>query len=103
MDFFVEAIRIVPGRKNLDKTDEELLPQAEKLLNDMDRMGEKDRQITYINCWHEDSHESEAMRKLFMFLITQALRSKPPIKNFIHHSDGNFLQIEVAAVLKAWL
>lgn len=65
LDFFKTAIQSLPEPHKNDKTETEVDKEAIKLLKQMDSIGAKDKERTYINCWHENSFESEAMWKLY--------------------------------------
>ena len=73
LDFFKKAILTAPGMENRHMTDEQLITEAKKLLNQIDDLSENDRKTTYISCWHLNKYESEAMWKLYSKDVTNAI------------------------------
>lgn len=73
MDFFKSAIKNPPPGYICEKTSEEIDHEAERLLEDLSSSGEKSRERVFINCWHENFVESEAMWKLYSKDITNAI------------------------------
>lgn len=50
--------------------------EAERLLSEMNHSGTSQRKWTFINCWHENEYESEAMWNLYSKDITNAIAIK---------------------------
>lgn len=65
LNFFEEAYRNPPEGHVNQKTDLEIKLEAKRLLSDMNDIGRNDVKRTFINCWHENEVESEAMWKLY--------------------------------------
>ena len=65
LDFFKHAVSTAPGRKACYNADEIINEEANRLLNEIEKSGQKSREYTYISCWHLNSYESEAMWKLY--------------------------------------
>ncbi len=65
LDFFKHAVSTAPGRNPCDNTHEKIIEEANCLLNQIEKVGQKSREYTYISCWHLNSYESEAMWKLY--------------------------------------
>jgi hypothetical protein len=73
LEFFREAISNPPvGYKNT-RTDEEVETEAKRLLTDLETGGEASRSRTFINCWHENDHESAAMWRLYSSFLPNAV------------------------------
>jgi len=73
VSFFMDAISHPPDGVEFSKSDEEKINQAKKLLLDLEKAGKISRQQTYINCWHANDSESEAMWKAYSNSIPNAL------------------------------
>jgi len=73
LKFFREAIKNPPEGHELKYTDEEVQKQARRLLKDLERGGEISKKRTFINCWHENEHESEAMWRLYSSFLDNAI------------------------------
>ena len=65
LEFFRKIIRNPPPGTAFNKTDPEVENEARKLLTDLEKGGRFLTQHTFINCWHENPTESEAMWKLY--------------------------------------
>ncbi|HEY0913347.1 MAG TPA: hypothetical protein VGE22_00630, partial [Solimonas sp.] len=72
-DFFRKAIRNPPEGYKFEMAEEEVEAQASRLLRDMETGGEYFRKRNYINCWHENDHESEAMWRLYSSFLPNAV------------------------------
>ncbi len=79
-DFLIEAIRTIPGGGNLNKSKNEILVDAKKLLEQMNLFGAKQVKETFINCWYENKYESEAMWKLYTSALNQGVAIKTTYK-----------------------
>lgn len=73
LNFFKEAILTAPGQDTRKLTDEQIKLDSERLLNEINNLGQKDRENTYISCWHLNNYESEAMWKLYSKDVTNAI------------------------------
>jgi hypothetical protein len=96
-DFLIKAIRTVPGGANENKTDKELLKDALRLLNDINNSGKRQIASTYINCWHENLYESEAMWKLYTVSLNQGIAIKTTYKR-LYQSLGGEPHISIGRV-----
>lgn len=72
-NFFSSAIRNPPEGYTCNKNDDEIKQDASRLLMEMKSHSEDNRNSTFINCWHENTSESEAMWKLYSKDITNAI------------------------------
>jgi len=79
-EFFIEAIRTVPGGEGLNKTELELLKEAKRLLNDLNTIGARQVKETFVNCWYESNYESEAMWKLYTSALDQGVAIRTTYK-----------------------
>jgi hypothetical protein len=73
LDFFRTAVRSVPGEMCAPLTEPQVEQEAIRLLKDLEIGGELDRRKTFISCWHENEHESEAMWKLYSTFLANAI------------------------------
>jgi hypothetical protein len=96
-DFSIEAIRTIPGGANRNKTDKELLKDAVRLLNDINGIGKRQLESTFINCWHENQYESEAMWKLYTVALNQGIAIKTAYKR-LYQSLGREPGISIGRV-----
>ena len=65
LEFFEQAIKNPPEGADCNKSEKEIKKEAKRLLNQLDKGGQHDQKRTFINCWHENLYESEAMWKLY--------------------------------------
>jgi hypothetical protein len=70
LDFFRRAIRSAPRREGAVITEEEVEANAQRLI---EVSGNRDRERTFISCWHESQYESEAMWRLYSTSMTHAV------------------------------
>jgi hypothetical protein len=63
--FFEEAIRNPPEGYECQKTDNEIIAEASKLLDQLELGGNNELRTTYVSCWHENESESEALWRLY--------------------------------------
>jgi hypothetical protein len=73
LDFFRRAIRSAPRGERLEPSAEDIEANAQRLLRDIEVGGQRDRERTFISCWHESAHESEAMWKLYSTSMSYAV------------------------------
>lgn len=71
--FFISAIKNPPEKLVCEESPEEIEQHAVRLLEELHSSGESARERIYINCWHENYVESEAMWKLYSKDITNAI------------------------------
>lgn len=81
LSFFRMAIKNPPEGYECNKTEEEIEEQANKLLLDLETAGEASKKCNFINCWHENEHESEAMWRLYSSYIENAVAIRTRFKN----------------------
>ena len=73
LDFFRRAIRNAPRVEGAVVTEEAIEANAQKLLRDIEVGGNRDRERTFISCWHQSRHESEAMWRLYSSSMSHAV------------------------------
>ncbi|MDR5887327.1 hypothetical protein [Vreelandella janggokensis] len=73
LQFFREAIKNPPEGHECELSKSEIEEQAQKLLRDLESGGELQRKRTFVSCWHESEHESEAMWRLYSSFIDNAV------------------------------
>lgn len=76
LNFFIDAIKTAPGEKERERNDQNILMDAKRLLNQINSIGKNSIKNTYINCWHENPYESEAMWKLYTSNLNQGIAIK---------------------------
>jgi hypothetical protein len=72
-EFFREVITKSPPGYDFALTAEEVEKQVTNLLAALESTGKAGRTATYINCWHESEHESEAMWRLYSNFLPNAV------------------------------
>ena len=87
--FFKKAIRNPPEGSECMLSDQEIDQQANKLLRSCESSGNNVRQYTFINCWHENIVESEAMWRLYSSFIDNAVAIRTSYKNLYQSFDRN--------------
>lgn len=65
LEFFESAYRNPPEGVDFNKSDREIKIEAKRLLLSLDEGRKRDKERTFISCWHENEFESEAMWKLY--------------------------------------
>lgn len=73
LDFFEQAYKNPPDGVNFNKSDTEIKFEAKRLLQELDNGGQHDLKRTFINCWHENEFESEAMWKLYTKNLSEGI------------------------------
>lgn len=63
--FFEDAIRHPPPDYECQLDDREIAEEARRLLRDLEDGGEFARRTTFLSCWHEAVHESEALWRVY--------------------------------------
>lgn len=97
LDFFKMMIKNPPEGYLCNLSDQEIDLQATKLLRDLESGGEKGRRHTFINCWHENTSESEAMWRLYSSFLDNAVAVKTSYKN-LYLSLGRNPSIDIGRV-----
>jgi hypothetical protein len=97
LGFFAGAISNPPEGMVCEKSADEIAVDAKRLLNDMDRGGQRDMETTYINCWHENSYESEAMWKLYTSAQDQGIAIRTTFDR-LYRSLGRNPDIDIGRV-----
>lgn len=65
LEFFKNAIANPPKGHKCIYNQHEIQSKAKSLLSDFEKGRTKQREFTFISCWHENEHESEAMWRLY--------------------------------------
>jgi len=73
LDFFRRAVRSAPRLAGVEITEDAIETNAQKLLRDIEKSGNRDRERTFISCWHESKYESEAMWRLYSTSMSYAV------------------------------
>lgn len=88
-EFFVHSYKNPPEGIDFSKSDKEILKEASRLLSELDSIGKKQLTETFINCWHENPYESEAMWKLYISSLDQGIAIKTTYKKLYNSLDRN--------------
>lgn len=74
LEHFRKSIRSIPHNEgDLFPTEEAIEENAQRLLDSLEDVGTRERESTFISCWHESRYESEAMWKLYSTSMSHAL------------------------------
>ena len=87
----------MPNGVKSDKNEKEILNDAKRLLGQLDNIGSYQLQETFINCWHENEHESEAMWKLYTSTLDQGIAIKTSYKK-LYTSLGRNPSIHIGRI-----
>ena len=98
LQFFREAIKNPPVSYECKYSDEEVEQQAKRLLEDLELGGQFSRKHTFINCWHENEHESEAMWRLYSSYLENAIAVRTSYDS-LYHSLGRNPSISIGRVV----
>jgi hypothetical protein len=97
LNFFREAIKNPPDNIRFTNSYEEVEKQAKRLLEDLKNSGEIGRKRTFINCWHENELESEAMWRLYSSFIENALAVRTSYHS-LYYALGRNPSIDIGRV-----
>ena len=97
LDFFIRACSNLPNGVKSDKSEKEILKDAKRLLGQLDNIGPSQLKETFINCWHENNHESEAMWKLYTSSLDQGIAIKTNYKK-LYASLGKNPSIHIGRI-----
>ena len=89
LDQFRQAIRTIPGATPEKLTPEHIEKNAQRLLTDLNLSGEWQREHTFINCWHNNEFESEAMWKLYSINTQNAVAIQTTAAHLYEALDRN--------------
>lgn len=76
LNFFESAIKNPPPGHDFNKTEKEVKIESRKLLSQLDSIRPSQRESTFINCWHKNELESEAMWKLYVSNLKEGIAIK---------------------------
>jgi hypothetical protein len=97
ISFFKEAIKNPPKGYTCDKTTDEVNQEANDLLEQMKSGGINQRKRAFINCWHENEFESEAMWHLYSNYLENAIAIKSTYKK-LYESLGKNTAVQIGKV-----
>ena len=97
IEFFTEACTNLPEGKTSEKSEKEILKDAKRLLGQLENIGPKQLKETFINCWHENDYESEAMWKLYTTSLEQGIAIKTNYKR-LYTSLGKNPDIAIGGI-----
>lgn len=83
------ALKIVDDleKGTISAKDKEVLTNAQKLSSDLEFSRSEKRDMTYVNCWHENEFESDAMWTLYSKDITNAVAIKTTYQKLYESLD----------------
>lgn len=88
-DFFKQAISTAPKQNLATLTIDKLESESKRLLDQLNSSGEHSRTSTFINCWHLNNFESEAMWKLYSKDFTNAVAIQTTTRRLYEALDKN--------------
>jgi len=97
LSFFREVIKNPPEGHECKYSEDEVEKQAKRLLEDLERGGELSRKNTFISCWHENEHESEAMWRLYSSFLDNAIAVRTSC-NSLYRALGRNPSINIGRV-----
>lgn len=97
LEFFRKMVRSVPVEIRKPLSEDEIEAEAQRLLKDLEVGGELDRTRTFISCWHENEHESEAMWRLYSTSIDYAIAVRTSYER-LYESLGRNPRIDIGRV-----
>ena len=97
LNFFIDASTNLPDGIKSTRGQEEILNDAKRLLEQLDTIGSSQLQETFINCWHENEYESEAMWKLYTSSLDQGIAIKTTYKK-LYNSLGRNPSIHIGRI-----
>ena len=97
LKFFRSAIKNPPEGYKCKLSDTEVDEQAQKLLSDLEAGGESHRRRTFVSCWHESEHESEAMWRLYSNFLANAVAVRTSYQN-LYVSLGRDPSIKIGRI-----
>jgi hypothetical protein len=98
LQFFRDAINNPPDGYECKYSVEEVEQQAQKLLAELEVGGQFSRKHTFISCWHENEHESEAMWRLYASYLDNAIAVKTTYDR-LYRSLGRNPSIRIGRVM----
>ena len=97
LSFFKRAIKYLPEGKISEDSDDEIEKKAHKLFQDFETGSKAEKKHTFINCWHENEHESEAMWRLYSSFLDNAIAVRTSYSN-LYQALGRDLSISIGKV-----
>lgn len=97
LEFFRSVIKNPPKGFSCELSNSEVDEQAKKLLRDLEASGEADKRNTFVSCWHESEHESEAMWRLYSSFLENALAVRTSYQS-LYVSLGSDPSIEIGRI-----
>lgn len=97
LSFFKMSIKNLPEGYECKYSEEEIEKKAYKLLQDFETGGEDSKRHTFISCWHENEHESEAMWRLYSSFLDNAVAVRTSYKN-LYLALGRDISISIGRV-----
>jgi hypothetical protein len=94
-----KALKIVEDLEQgtISVEDKEIVTNAQKLSSDLEASRSEKRDMTYVNCWHENEFESDAMWTLYSKDITNAVAIKTTYQK-LYESLGRDPLIDIGRV-----
>ncbi|WP_228840641.1 hypothetical protein [Candidatus Protochlamydia phocaeensis] len=97
LEFFRKAIENPPEGYLNELSKEEVEQNSQRLLKGLERAGLSSKKFTFVNCWHENEFESEAMWRLYSNYFENAVAIKTSFKN-LYISMGKNPSISIGRI-----
>lgn len=97
LDFFRSAVSNPPPEYTRELSDEEIEREAQRLLKELNEGGKTWLTFTFLNCWHENAYESEAMWNLYSSELRQAIAVSTTYKD-LYQALGRNPDISIGRV-----
>ena len=97
LSFFEEDIRNPPEGHKCELTDDDIAKEARRLLQDLETGGATKRRKTFLSCWHEAEHESEALWRVYGGDAGQAIAVRTTFQK-LRQALANDPDIEIGRV-----
>ena len=97
LSFFAEVIKNPPDGTQSNLTKEQIKQQSQELFQQLEMLGKTSIKRVFVNCWHENKHESEAMWNLYSSNTGNAIAIKTTYCS-LYESMGREPSIEIGRV-----
>lgn len=97
LEYLRNVIRNPPEGAVCDLSEHDIEIEAKRLLNQLEVSGKAGKQRTFVSCWHESEHESEAMWRLYSSFLDNAIAIQTTYKK-LYESLGCDPSIEIGRV-----
>lgn len=85
--YFWSQVELSKETNGGKKANEDSLETAKRLVSELNANNCRNRTLTYINCWHENEYESEAMWNLYTKNLDEGIAIQTTFKNVYEAID----------------